>query len=58
MADNKWISKAIKKPEQLHRDLGVPKGEKIPLSKIYAAAKEGGKTGQRARFALTLRKMH
>ena len=46
----KWIQKAIKKPGALHRDLGVPEDEKIPKSKIKAAAKEGGKVGQRARF--------
>jgi len=49
------ISKAIKKPGQLHRDLGVPQGEKIPMFKIRAAAKKGGKIGQRARFAITLK---
>lgn len=51
------ISKAIKKPGQLHRDLGVPQGEKIPKSKIKAAAKKKGKVGQRARFALLLEKL-
>jgi len=53
----KFIQKAIKKPGQLHRDLGVPQGKKIPESKIRAAAKKGGKIGQRARFAETLKKM-
>ena len=51
------INKAIKKPGQLHRDLGVPQGEKIPQSKIKAAAKKKGKVGQRARFALLLEKL-
>lgn len=54
----KFIQKAIKKPGQLHKDLGVPKGEKIPKEKLEAAAKKGGKVGQRARFAETLEKMH
>lgn len=53
----KWIQGAIKRPGQLHRDLGVPQGQKIPLSAIQAAAKRGGKVGARARLALTLRKM-
>jgi len=53
----KWIQKAIKKPGQLHRDLGVPQGQKIPASKIAAAAKGGGKVAQRARLAKTLKKM-
>ena len=50
-----WISGAIKKPGQLHRDLGVPEGEKIPASKLNKAAKEPGKVGQRARLAKTLK---
>lgn len=53
----KWIQKAIKKPGALHRQLGVPAGEKIPRSKIAAAAKKGGKLGARARLAITLSKM-
>lgn len=51
------ISKAIKRPGQLHRDLGVPQGKKIPPGLIAAAAKRGGKVGQRARFAQTLKKL-
>lgn len=54
----KFIQKAIKKPGQLHRDLGVPQGKKIPAAKIAAAAKKPGKVGQRARFAQTLKKLH
>lgn len=57
MAKKNFIKSAIKKPGQLHRDLGVPQGEKIPASKMRAAAKKGGKVGQRARFAETLKKM-
>ena len=49
------ISKAIKRPGQLHRDLGVPQGQKIPAGKLAAAAKKPGKVGQRARFAQTLK---
>lgn len=50
-----WIKSAIKKPGQLHKDLGVPAGQKIPAGKIAAAAKKPGKVGQRARFAQTLK---
>ena len=50
------IKKAIKHPGALHEQLGVPQGEKIPKGKLDAAAKSGGKLGQRARFAETLRK--
>jgi hypothetical protein len=53
----KWIQKAIKHPGALHRQLGVPQGKKIPESKLLAAAKSGGKLGQRARFALTLKRL-
>lgn len=52
-----FIQGAIKKPGQLHRDLNVPQGKKIPQSKIKAAASKGGKVGERARFALTLKKL-
>ncbi len=52
-----FIQKAIKHPGALHEELGVPKGEKIPVSKIRAAAKKGGKLGARARFAETLAKL-
>lgn len=54
----KWIGKAIKHPGALHRELGVPKGEKIPAKKLAKAAKAGGKLGQRARLAQTLKGMH
>ena len=53
----KWIKKAIKRPGQLHRDLGVPQGEKIPAKKLAAAAKRGGKVGQRAKLAEELKGM-
>jgi hypothetical protein len=54
MAKN-FIKDAIKKPGALHKDLGVPKGQKIPAKKLAKAAKAGGKVGQRARFAETLK---
>ena len=56
MAKN-WIKSAVKRPGQLHRDLGVPEGKKIPAGKIAAAAKQKGKIGQRARLAQTFKKM-
>jgi hypothetical protein len=57
MAAKKWIGKAIKKPGQLHRDLGVPQGQKIPEAKIKAAEKRGGKVAKRAHLAETLKGM-
>ena len=52
-----FIQKAIKKPGALRKSLKIKKGEKIPASKLRAAAKKKGKLGQRARFAMTLKKM-
>tara|TARA_R100001163_G_scaffold28679_1_gene22964 strand:- start:355 stop:537 length:183 start_codon:yes stop_codon:yes gene_type:complete len=57
MADKKWIQKAIKKPGALRRSLGIKKGKKIPAKKLAAAAKKKGKLGQRARLAITFKKM-
>jgi hypothetical protein len=53
----KWISEAIKKPGALRKAMGVKKGETIPAGKLAKAAKAGGKMGQRARLAQTLKKM-
>ena len=53
----KFIKKAIKKPGSLRKSLGIKKGKTIPASKLKAAAKKGGKLGQRARFAITLGKL-
>ena len=53
----KWIQGAIKKKGALRKTLGAKKGQPIPKKKLQAAAKKGGKTGQRARLALTLSKM-
>jgi hypothetical protein len=55
--NGKWIQKAIKKPGALRAQLGAKKGEPIPAGKLAAAAKKGGKLGQRARLAMTLKKM-
>lgn len=51
----KWIAGAIKHPGALHKELGVPQGEKIPEGKLKKAAQSGGKLGQRARLAETLK---
>lgn len=60
MAEKKknWVKDAIKKPGALRKELGAKKGEPIPDKKLKAAAKKGGKLGQRARLAETLKKMH
>jgi len=53
-----WIKKAIKHPGSLRKSLHIKKGKKIPIKKLYSAARKGGKLGRRARLALTLRRMH
>ena len=55
--DKKFIQKAIKKPGSLRKSLNVKNAEKIPPTKLTAAAKKPGKLGQRARFAITLGKL-
>lgn len=57
MAKKNFIQNAIKKPGQLHKDLGVPQGQKIPAKKMEkaAAGDYGAKTAQRAKFAETLK---
>jgi len=57
MPGKQWIAKAISKPGSLRKTVGAKKGEPIPRAKLEAAAKQKGKTGQRARLALTLRKL-
>ena len=52
-----WIKEATKHKGALHKNLGIPEGEKIPKNKLEAAAKKSGKIGSEARLALTLRKM-
>ncbi len=54
MAKN-WIAGATKNKGALHRNLGVPEGQKIPAAKIAAAAKKPGKVGKEARLAKTLK---
>ena len=54
----KWIQDAIKKEGSLRKTMKTKKGETIPVSKLEKAAKKGGKTGKRARLALTLRKLN
>jgi len=49
------IKNAIKKPGALRKSLGVKLGQKIPVKALNKAANAGGKLGQRARFAKTLR---
>jgi hypothetical protein len=55
----KWIQRALKKHKKgaLHKQLGIPEGETIPLQRLKSAAKAPGLLGKRARLALNLRKI-
>jgi len=57
--DKKWIQKALRpsKKGSLKKALGAKKDETIPAGKLKAAAKKGGKLGQRARLAKTLKNL-
>lgn len=55
----KWIQKAIKKPGELRKSLGVKEGEKIPTAKLKQAEhSKNPTTRKRAVLAETLKKMH
>lgn len=51
MAKSKIV---IKHPGALHRALGVPVGQKIPVKRIIAKTGAPGKLGEMARYALAL----
>jgi hypothetical protein len=55
--DEKWIQKAIKRPGQLHKDLGIPEDENIPEEKLQEALhSDDPKVRQRAQFAINVKK--
>lgn len=54
MAKN-WIQKMHMKKGALHEEMGIPKGKKIPASKLAKAEKSKGLLGKRARLAETLK---
>ena len=59
MSKEHWIKGAIKHPGALHRELGVPEGQKIPERKIEKATHSDNETmARRARLAETLSHMH
>lgn len=54
-----FIQGAIKHPGALHRELGVPQGQKIPAAKLNAAAHSSNPTERkRANLAKTLKKLN
>ncbi len=58
---DKWISKAIKRPGSLRKTAkkagALSKKGTIEADWLNEQAKRGGKTGQRARLAKTLKKL-
>ena len=53
----KWIQKAIKHPGALRKALKVPKGKKIPASKLKVKASDSPQMKRRKNLARTLGKM-
>lgn len=54
-----WIAGATQNKGALHRNLGVPQGEKIPAKKLQAAAKSSNPTiAKEASLAKTLKSFH
>lgn len=58
MKKKNFIAGAIKKPGALRKSLGIKTGKKIPAKTLAKTEKKGGKMGQRARFAETLKSFH
>jgi hypothetical protein len=58
MTRNHFIRTAIKHSGALHRQLGIPPTQKIPLKTLQAASKKGGVLAKRANLAITLRSFH
>lgn len=57
MKKRNGFRKAIEKPGSLHRALGVPKGEKIPASKLKIKSTDSPKMKRRKILAKTLKKL-
>jgi hypothetical protein len=57
VSNGNWMSGAVKHPGALHKALGVPQGQKIPASKLAAAAHSSNPlTRKRAVLAQTFKK--
>lgn len=55
-AKKNWIQGAVKHKGALHKDLGIPQDEKIPMKKIKKAEhSKDPKIAKRARLAETLK---
>lgn len=51
-----WMGSVVRHPGGLHRALGIPLNQTIPMAKVHAAADEGGKIGRMASLAETFHK--
>lgn len=51
-----WMEHVHPKKGALHKEMGIPEGEKIPAAKLEKAAHVGGLLGKRARLAEEYRK--
>jgi hypothetical protein len=51
----KWMQNVHPEKGALHRQLGIPEGQKIPTSTLERDAHAGGKLGKRANLALRYR---
>lgn len=59
MGKKRWIAAATENKGALHRNLGVPEGEKIPEGKLdKAAASKSPKVRKEAALAKTLKGFH
>lgn len=59
MGKKRWIATATKNKGALHRNLGVPEGEKIPEGKLdKAEASKSPKVRKEAALAKTLKGFH
>jgi len=53
LSEKDWMQKAFSKNKGgLHKDLGVPEGEDISVTKMAKALRAGGQTEKRARAAV------
>ena len=58
MSDDHWMEKAVKRPGALHRNLGIPQGEKIPAKTLARAAASTDSTiAKEASLAETFRRL-
>jgi len=56
---DRWIAGAVRHKGALHRELGIPSGDKIPEAKLNKAAhSDNPKLAKRARLAKTLKSFH